>query len=176
MATTRQQIHRAGGFVSLANYLADDYELGRRIARSGTRLNLCPVVVECRSSPLNWREVWTHQLRWARTMRVSRPGGYLASGITLPFPAVLLALLVAPSLSTGLAAVGLLYAVRLTVGTVFSRLLVKDSLLPRWLWLLPLRDLLAFSTWALSFLGNRVDWRGSRFKLSPGGKIEEISP
>ena len=176
MAVRREALASIGGFQALADYLADDYQLGNKTHRSGWRIALDSCFVESMIKAESLKSVLSRQLRWARTMRVSRPGGYLASGITLPFPAVLLALLVSPSLSTGLAAVGLLYAVRLTVGTVFSRLLVKDSLLPRWLWLLPLRDLLAFSTWALSFLGNRVDWRGSRFKLSPGGKIEEISP
>jgi ceramide glucosyltransferase len=109
-------------------------------------------------------------------MRVSRPGGYLASGITLPFPALLLALLLAPTATSALCAALFLYGTRLTVSTLFSRQFVKDRLLPRWLWLLPLRDLLAFCTWALSFLGNRVAWRGSRFQLHPGGTIEEISP
>jgi ceramide glucosyltransferase len=60
------------------------------------------------------------------------------------------------------------------VTTIFSRSFVRDGLLPRWLWLIPLRDMLAFCTWALSFMGNRVEWRGSRFRLRPGGKIEEI--
>jgi len=46
--------------------------------------------------------------------------------------------------------------------------------MPRWLWLIPLRDMLAFFTWALAFLGNRVEWRGSRFMLQPGGRIEEL--
>jgi ceramide glucosyltransferase len=72
------------------------------------------------------------------------------------------------------AAVALLYGVRLTVSTIFSRRFVQDNLLPSWLWLLPLRDMLAFFTWALSFLGNQVEWRGSRFVLKPGGKIEEL--
>jgi ceramide glucosyltransferase len=107
-------------------------------------------------------------------MRVSRPGGYLASGITLPFPAALLATILAPSPTAGAAAVALLYGVRLSISTLFSRRFVRDNLLPRWLWLLPLRDMLAFFAWALSFLGNRVEWRGSRFVLKPGGKIEEL--
>jgi ceramide glucosyltransferase len=64
--------------------------------------------------------------------------------------------------------------VRLSVCTIFSQSFVRDNLLPRWLWLVPLRDMLAFFTWALSFLGNRVEWRGNRFLLRPGGKIEEI--
>jgi ceramide glucosyltransferase len=107
-------------------------------------------------------------------MRVSRPGGYLASGITLPIPAVMLALLTAPSTTFALAAIALLYSLRLAVSTAFSRRFVGDDLFPRWLWLLPLRDLLSFVCWTLSFLGNRVEWRGSRFVLKPGGKIEEI--
>ena len=68
----------------------------------------------------------------------------------------------------------LLYGVRLSVSLLFSRRFVRDGLFPNWLWLLPLRDMLSFFTWALSFLGNRVDWRGSRFVLKPGGKIEEL--
>ena len=118
--------------------------------------------------------VLTRQLRWARTIRVSRPGGYLSTGLVLPFPAALLATLLAPSPSFGLAAVGLLYGVRISVGTLFSRYFVRDGLFPRWLWLLPLRDMLAFFAWLLSFSGNRVAWRGSRFILKPGGKIEEL--
>ena len=68
----------------------------------------------------------------------------------------------------------LLYCVRLTINTIFSRGFVKDGLLPGWLWLIPLRDMLAFCSWALSFLGNQVEWRGSKFVLRPGGKIEEL--
>ena len=80
----------------------------------------------------------------------------------------------APSTPIALAAIALLYTVRLTVATIFSRSFVRDNLLPRWLWLIPLRDMLAFCTWALAFLGNRVEWRGSCFRLKPGGRIEEL--
>lgn len=176
MAVRREALATIGGFPALVDYLADDYQLGNKIHRAGWRIALDRCFVESMIRAESLGSVLSRQLRWARTMRVSRPGGYLASGITLPFPALLLALLTAPSLTTGLAAAGLLYAVRLSVATLFSRTFVRDGLLPGWLWLIPLRDLLAFSTWALSFLGNRVEWRGSRFKLNPGGTIEEISP
>jgi ceramide glucosyltransferase len=122
----------------------------------------------------NLMTVLSRQLRWARTMRVSRPGGYLASGFTLPFPALLLAAVTAQSVQAGLSAIALLYAVRLAVSTIFSRTVVRDNLFPGWLWLLPLRDMLAFFCWSLSFLGNRVEWRGTRFRLKPGGKLEEL--
>jgi ceramide glucosyltransferase len=175
MAVRRQALASIGGFEALVDYLADDYQLGNKVHRAGWRIALDGCFVESMIRAEDLRSVLSRQLRWARTMRVSRPGGYLASGITLPFPALLLALLFAPTPANGLTAAGLLYAVRLTVSTIFSRSFVRDGLLPRWLWLIPLRDLLAFSTWALSFLGHRVEWRGSRFKLTPGGKIEEIT-
>jgi ceramide glucosyltransferase len=174
MAVRRDALLAVGSFEALTGYLADDYQLGNKIHRAGWQIALDPCFVESVIKAENLMTVLSRQLRWGRTMRVSRPGGYLASGVTLPFPAALLATLLAPSPAAGLAAVALLYGVRLCVCTIFSRRLVRDNLFPRWLWLLPLRDLSAFFTWGLSFLGNRVEWRGSRFVLKPGGKIEEL--
>ncbi|MDD2899575.1 MAG: bacteriohopanetetrol glucosamine biosynthesis glycosyltransferase HpnI [Desulfuromonadaceae bacterium] len=174
MAVRREALAAIGGFDALSGYLADDYQLGNKIHHAGWRIALDDCFVESVIKSENLMTVLSRQLRWARTMRVSRPGGYLASGITLPFPAALLATLLAPTPAVGLTAVALLYAVRLSVSTVYSRRFVRDGLFPRWIWLLPLRDMLAFFTWALSFLGNRIEWRGSRFILKPGGTIEEL--
>jgi len=174
MAVRREALASIGGLEVLADYLADDYQLGNKIHLAGWRIALDGCYVESIIKTENLMTVLSRQLRWARTMRVSRPGGYLASGITLPFPALFLAVIASPTPLTGLSAVALLYSVRVTVSTIFSRCFVRDNLFPGWLWLLPLRDMLAFFSWALSFLGNRVEWRGSRFVLKPGGKIEEI--
>ena len=174
MAVRRKALEAIGGFEALADYLADDYQLGNKLYRAGWRIALDSCFVESMMKAENLPAVLARQLRWARTMRVSRPGGYLASGITLPFPAMLLAAFIAPTFPIALAAIMLLYTVRLTITTIFSRCFVNDGLLPKWLWLIPLRDMLAFCSWALAFLGNRVEWRGSRFVLRHGGRIEEL--
>ncbi|MBK5275661.1 MAG: bacteriohopanetetrol glucosamine biosynthesis glycosyltransferase HpnI [Desulfuromonadales bacterium] len=174
MAVRREALASIGGFDSLVDYLADDYQLGNQVHAAGWRIALDSCFVESMMKAESLRSVLSRQLRWARTMRVSRPGGYLASGITLPFPALVLAALLAPSAGTALLAIILLYGVRLTVACIFSRTFVGDRLLPGWLWLLLFRDMLAFFSWALSFLGNRVEWRGIRFRLKPGGKLEEL--
>lgn len=174
IAVRRDALLAIGGFETLSSYLADDYQLGNKVHQAGWLIALDPCFVESVIKAENLMSVLSRQLRWARTIRVSRPGGYLASGVTLPFPTALLATLLAPSPTIGAAAVVLLYGVRLAVSAVFSRRFVRDALFPRWLWLLPLRDMLAFFVWALSFLGNNVEWRGSRFVLKPGGKIEEL--
>src|SRR5215469_7558192 len=79
MLTRRKQLEEIGGFKSLADCLADDYQLGNRIARKGHRIVLCPVVVECWDPPMTWHAVWKHQLRWARTIRVCQPVPYFFS-------------------------------------------------------------------------------------------------
>jgi ceramide glucosyltransferase len=176
MAVRVSALDAIGGFESLVDYLADDYQLGNMIHRAGYRLELSPFFVESMmKGSESVSEVMVRQLRWGRTMRVSRPGGYLASGITFPFLGALLALALSGFTSFGIAAVGLLYLVRATVAIVYSRSFAKDGLLPRWLWLLPFRDALSLAVWALSLTGSKVLWRGHLFRLSKGGKIVEIA-
>lgn len=173
MTFRRQALADIGGLESLVHYLADDYQLGNQIHHAGWQLVLDHQFVESMLRAENLSTILSRQLRWARTMRVSRPGGYLASGITLPGLAVILALLTG-TLHSSLAAITLFYLLRLGVSTIFSRCYTEDRLLPRWAWLLPVRDLLATATWLLSFSGNKVSWRGHRFLMLSNGKLKEL--
>jgi len=175
MAVRREALAKIGGFESLVDYLADDYQLGNKVCRAGYRLELSDYFLESVIHREGLSTVLSRQLRWARTMRASRPGGYFVSGITQPFPMALMALIVSGFSASGVAAALLLYLVRCGIALTFSRRYLKDGIFPRWLWLLPLRDLLAFATWALSFLGSRVRWRGHIYRLLEGGRIEELS-
>jgi ceramide glucosyltransferase len=174
MAVRREALAQIGGFPALADYLADDYQLGNKVHKAGWLLELSDYFVESVIHRENLANVLSRQLRWARTMRVSRPGGYFASGLTQPFPAALLALAVSGCTLSGVVAALLLYAVRCLTALVFSRRYLRDGVFPCWLWLLPLRDLLAFATWVLAFTGQKVRWRGHLFRLLPGGKIVEL--
>lgn len=174
MAVRREALEKIGGFPALVDYLADDYQLGNMVHSAGYRLALSGHFVESVMKRESLRGILSRQLRWARTMRVSRPAGYFASGVTQPVPLALLALIVSGFSAAGWLAVSLLAFIRITTVFIYSRFYVRDRLIPRYLWLLPLRDFLAFGTWALSFLGNRVTWRGNSFHLLPGGKIAEI--
>lgn len=172
MAVKREALEQIGGLDALVNYLADDYQLGNKIHLAGWQIVLDSNFVESMMKQERLSDLLSRQLRWARTMRVSRPGGYLASGITLPGLAIILALLAWQS-ANSLLAVLLLCLVRICVSSIFSQLWVRDRLLPRWCWLLPFRDLLATVTWLLAFLGNKVTWRGHRFKIRPDGTMEQ---
>jgi ceramide glucosyltransferase len=174
MAVRREALEKIGGFSVLVDYLADDYQLGNMVHRAGYRLELSGYFVESVMKCESLRGILSRQLRWARTMRASRPGGYLASGITQPVPAAFLALFLSGFSPAGWLAFSLLGFSRLCCALVFSRSFVRDNIFPRYLWLLPLRDILAFCTWVLSFLGSRVVWRSHVFRVLPGGTIRDL--
>jgi len=171
MACRRAAVESIGGLAVLADFLADDYQLGNRIASAGWRVELSAHFVEIIVKSASLPAILSRQLRWCRTMRVSRPGGYFASVLKDPLPAVILAFAAAGISSASVGAVMLLYCVRVTTALLLSRYFVRDMLLPRYLWLLPLRDIVTFTAWLLAFSGNRVKWRGDTFRILPGGKM-----
>jgi len=171
MATTREQIKKIGGFEALADYLADDYQLGHRIAQNGGRIALSPVVVACRNAPIAWRDVWAHQLRWARTIRVCQPLPYLFSQLQNGTLWLLLWALSHASPAVVTTAGGCLLA-RMAQAFYCERKLTRRADLNS-LWLAPFKDLLQIVIWALAFFGNHIEWRGRRFQVLRGGKLEK---
>ena len=169
MATTRGHLAAIGGFSALLDYLADDYQLGRKIAATGARIALCPVVVECRSSPQTWQEVWTHQLRWARTIRVCQPGPYFSSILHNPTLWPLVWAAAAPGAVSG-GFLALCLGARLwTARAAMARLCQGQPAPP--CWLAPAKDLLQAVLWCLAFTGRHVSWRGRRFRVLPDGRL-----
>lgn len=192
MALPTARLAGIGGFHALVDYLADDYQLGNRIARQGYRIELCPVVVECWDPPLGWKQVWAHQLRWARTIRVCQPGPFAASILshqTLWCGAALIAIV---SNSTGHEPWAILAALPFYAGglrTVLSRMLYlklvpKNSSLWWWdrgydgFWVFvftPLKDLLNVAIWFAAFFGNTVVWRGVTYRVGRDGKLTRLT-
>jgi ceramide glucosyltransferase len=170
MAVRRQRLEALGGFRALVDYLADDFELGRRVARSGARLALCPVVVDCCEPPQNWGAVWRHQLRWARTIRVCRPAPYALSILSNATLWPLLWLAAQPHGPAPYVA-ALCLGVRLLTAADNQRRLTQSLANMPWLWLAPVKDVLQSALWALAFLGNRVEWRGQRYRVDRSGKL-----
>jgi len=168
MAMTRAALEKIGGFEAVVDYLADDYQLGERISAGGFKVALASEIVETSIPPYSFRQFWEHQLRWARTMRVSRPGGYRGVGLSYGLAWAILLGIFAPqhwwTWTLFTAALGLRMAVAWTVGWATLR----DLHVSRDLWLLPFRDLLALAVWISSYAGDTVTWRGETFRLEHG--------
>lgn len=174
LITRRAQLNGIGGFEALADYLADDYELGQRITRAGGRVALSPVVVDCWTEPMPFSEVWAHQLRWARTIRVCQPGPYSLSilGNATLWPVLLL--VSAPSaLVAGAVATALAW--RMVQGCLMERKFTGRGRLDS-LWMALVKDVLQVGLWAAAFAGRQVVWCGERLRVDAEGKLVRPRP
>jgi len=167
MALRAETLGEIGGFEAIAGYLADDYQLGSHVSRRGYRIQFAPLVVETNLGAGSWKDVWRHQVRWSRTIRVSRPSGYFGYVVT---HATLWALV---AFAAGQWSVGALaLALRLAAGVWIGAGVLQDRNALRSCWLIPLRDLLGFAVWLAGLFGHTVDWRGQKLRLRADGRIE----
>jgi ceramide glucosyltransferase len=168
LAVRREALTKAGGLRALVDHLADDYEMGARVAKAGYRVAVCGEVVETGIPAYRWRDFIDHQLRWARTVRDARPGGYLGLMVTYGFGWSLLNLVASGLSPVSLWLLGLSFFLRLAQAmAVGAEVLGDHQVLPS-LWLLPLRDVVAMGVWVAGFAGNTIVWRGERVVLKDG--------
>jgi ceramide glucosyltransferase len=173
MLFSKQTLAETGGFMAVADYLADDYQIGNRISNMGHRIVISKYIVENMAGRISLSEYFIHQLRWAKTVRASRPAGFFGSGITHVIPlAVLLLLLEGPDLAS-LSLLCLAFLSRISMAVVIYRKVIKSSGWLRWLLLLPFKDISAFIVWIAAFRGSRVIWRGDTYEILGGGKIRK---
>jgi ceramide glucosyltransferase len=165
LAFRKRELQTIGGFESIVDYLADDYELGHRIAERNLRVELSEYVVETQLPGYNFSGFLSHQLRWARTIRISRPAGYLGLVLTFAWPwaAATLVLALGAPWAWPLAAAAI--TVRSAMAVVFASWVLRDEHSLRALWLLPFRDLLAPLIWLGGLFGRKILWRGESFTL-----------
>lgn len=175
MALRRDTVETIGGFESLGSNLADDFELGRRIAAAGKRIHFCRVAVDCLHPRQGWGAVWRHQLRWARTIRACRPGAYAASLLAHPWLAAACMVASAPNLLSW-QVLGICLGVRLLTAFDNQRRLTQSAHHLPWLWLVPIKDLLQLAWWTSAFLGNTVEWGGRKYRVRMGGRLEPLGP
>lgn len=171
IATTKEWVRRMGGFETLVDALADDYEFGYRLAKAGGEIVLSREPVWTMYAAQTLRGFWEHQLRWARTVRLCRPLSYLGLLFTQALPWAVLAALLAPAAwiaGTFLAAyVVLRFSMAWTVG-VWG---VGDQVLRRNLWLVPIRDAIYFVVWLASFASNRIRWGSVEYAIRKGQMV-----
>jgi ceramide glucosyltransferase len=174
LAVSREALTASGGLEPLADYLADDYELGVRIRRAGYRIELCGETVETTVPAYDFRGFWDHQLRWARSTRDSRRWGYVGLGITYCIPWAALNCIASGFALWSFTLLSLVLLARVSVALSVGVGVLRDGQVLRDLWLLPLRDCFGLVFWAWSFASHTVVWRGEEFELT-NGRIARVA-
>ncbi len=165
---SRQALADIGGLEPLLDYLADDFELGARIAAAGYKVEICDSVVENFVPPYAFGDFLIHQLRWGRSTRDSRPAGYTGLLLTFGFPWGLLALILGRGIWWSWEIFALATVLRFALAVVVGWNVLRDRYALRDLWLLPLREIIAVIVWVGSYTGRTVHWRGEDFRLEKG--------
>jgi ceramide glucosyltransferase len=168
LAFRRGDLQAIGGFETLLDYLADDYELGRRIAATGKRVELSAATVSTFLPAYSLSQFFRHQLRWSRTIRDARRWGYAGMLFTFGLPWALLALLASWGATWAWMLFAGTFVMRFGVGLATAVGVLDDRQIARNILWWPLRDLLGPFLWASSFTGDRIDWRGDVFSLKDG--------
>jgi len=168
LAFRRADLKSIGGFEALLDYLADDYQMGYRLAAEGKNVALSETVVETSLPAYSVRAFWHHQLRWARTVRDSRRSGYLGLIFTFGLFWALLTAVLAHGARWAWGLLAATIALRVVQAVTTGRFCLQDHQIVPLLWLLPLRDLIAVAIWLASLFGNSIRWRGELFYLRKG--------
>ena len=170
VALHRKTLEAIGGLESLADYLVEDYELGRRILERGQRMVLLPYFVDLTVDLDSAKSWWRHQIYWDQNTRAARPMGFAASVLTRAVPFALLYSGIRLFDPLGLSVFAAALMLRLATAACTAAMF-RDKATLRALWLLPLRDIAGLLFWVLALGKRKFVWRGHEFELSSGGRI-----
>lgn len=167
----KQVLAEIGGFEAIADYLADDFQLGYLPAKAGYKVLLCDYIVEHVLSSSSLIESIHRQIRWSRCTRISRPWGYTGLIFTYGTISSLLLLIITAGSSFSWLVAYLTWMLRLSMGWVVGVKLLQDQTTRKYLWLIPVWDFFDFLIWCYCFFGSTITWRGRKLKLTKTGKL-----
>jgi ceramide glucosyltransferase len=179
LLTRKALIDQIGGFKDMGDLLADDFWLGNRIAEKGYKVILSTAIVDHCINYGSFIGGLHHQISWAKNTRCSRPAGHLGTGLTYAMPFGLLAFLSGLAIGRPTLGFWLLFAAlanRWLQALLIGFVIMRDKLSLTFFWLYPFCDLLGFYSWAASYFGREIIYRGERYRINPGGVLVRLGP
>ncbi|GJD94642.1 bacteriohopanetetrol glucosamine biosynthesis glycosyltransferase HpnI [Methylobacterium iners] len=168
IAFTRAALTEIGGFEAFRDDLADDYAVGEALRAKGGLVAIPSFTIGHTCVDTDLSGLWSHELRWNRTIRNVDPAGYAGSIVTHAFPLALIGALIPGAGEVGLAVAALALACRVLLCIRLER---AFGLAPHPYWLLPIRDILSFMNFTWSFVSGAVTWKGHDYRVVADGTL-----
>jgi len=168
MATRKSSLAKSGGLHM--SRIGSDYNLGKRVAQTGYQVELSRYVLDSDTGQESVGEVYRRELRWARTIRYNRGPVYYTLIFCYGTIVCLPLLPLSGFAGWAIALVSATWLLRYLQVPIALRAMNCPNLL-KWLWALPLRDILSLVIWAVGAFGRRVYWRGRWLQVEGDGLI-----
>jgi ceramide glucosyltransferase len=168
MLFRRSELAEMGGLESVKDLLAEDFMLGRAFELAGRKVLLSTTVAENVNTDPSIERFMARHTRWLKMRAVIHVPAFIADLLANPVGLSVfaiavsgfdprIALLALPLVATKFALD--LFAVRRTRGQAMPL---------RYLWVLPLKDILLFAVWPYAAISRSIEWRGVKLRL--GGR------
>jgi ceramide glucosyltransferase len=171
MAVRRNDLERIGGFEPILSHIVDDYILGFKIGKElKKKIYLSDYMPTNVMGEVKWGDFWNRQVRWMKGAWIGRrrqyPGMLLLFAIPISFIYWILSGF--SPISTWF--LGTSIIIRTAISWTIAGYIGREEM-RRWLWLLPVSDLLYAVLWAYAMVGNKIDWRGEKYRIGEGGLL-----
>ncbi|HEY7403696.1 MAG TPA: glycosyltransferase [Candidatus Angelobacter sp.] len=168
LAVRRSVLDDMGGFSYLQDFLAEDFVIGQRAAELGHGVLLSSCVIEHRIGSQGLLANFGHRIRWARSTRRSRPAGYWGQIFTYPLA---WALLLWATYHVAWPVILITLVLRGAAAVATAHFVLRDPLIRRQWWLLPLQDVLGVLVWISGFAGDTIVWRDRKCTVLRDGRL-----
>jgi ceramide glucosyltransferase len=169
MLFRKEVVNQLSGFSSLANVLAEDHMLGLHIQKLGLSTRVSPGLID------NHNELWridrflNRHIRWAQMRKSLNILHYCLELIINPvFVAFMYAL---ASLSIkGWLLFAMTSVIKILIDLIIALAIDSRQKLYDYL-LIPIKDILLGFLWLIPFINNKINWRGSTFRIAKGTQL-----
>ena len=170
-ALHRSTLDEIGGLESLADYLVEDYEMGRRIWDLGKKIAIVPYFIETMVDLKSASQWWSHQVYWDQNTRAARPVAFFATAVIRSAPFAVLYALTRLGDIVGLGVLAGAIALRMATAAIVLGWGLGNREGLRSLRLLIPRNLTSLLSWLLAFTKRTTVWRGAKFILTRDGRL-----
>jgi ceramide glucosyltransferase len=168
---TRETLERIGGLTQFAHHLAEDHAVGEAVRASGATVAIPSLIVQHACVETTFSKLFSHELRWSRTIRAADRWGHLGAVLMHPFALALCATLFSAGANPAWALACVALFVRAILVVRVDRATGHET---RGLLYLPLWDIVQFVIYLASFCSSGVVWRGTRFRVDDHGMLSPV--